>query len=162
MLLFALLLLSLCGAGDPISQFVRALKRNDLMKAQQLLLPIESELWRQHQLRLSLPAGQQLRWQLKREPQSFGRLRTLALVYQNEVESVMRGFLHKEPNVEAFFTSKLVALYHLRLIVTRDKSLSTSQRDLLLTEIGQVGTRDGPHVETLRQKLLSIYERRPH
>lgn len=158
-MLMILLLITMVTCGDPIRQFVRALEREDTVRAQQLLHTMERELTHQHKLRLSLPTGQQLRWQLKREPQSLGRLRTLCLTYQNEVQRIIRGFLHREPNVEAFFTSKLVALYHLRLVVKRDLLLSGAQKELLMTEIAQVGTRDGPHVEALRQRLSPIYER---
>ncbi len=157
MLLFVLFVTVALGATSPMQRFVQAVQRNDEAVARDLRPAIQEALATEHQLRLSLPAGQQLRWQLRKDPEALGRLQQLCQLYVAEAAGVVRGFMQREARVEHFFTNKLVALYHMRALVQESKKLSPQQKDALLQEIAAVGTHDGPHVEALRQRLESVY-----
>lgn len=138
-----------------MQRFAAAVQRNDLATARELRPLLQRLLQEQDRMRLALPAGQQLRWQLRHDPEALGRLQQLCLQYTKEVEDVVQGFLHRQPRVQEFMTSKLVALYHLQERVQKAK-LTDSEKAALRKEIAAVGTQDGPHVEALRKRLQSV------
>ncbi len=152
-----LLLLLCCNASNPMRQFVRAWEHRDMSEARRLCDVMLQELVEQNHLRLSTPAGQQLRWQLNRKTGDLGRVYSLCVTYLSEIQRMISGFMTREQYVEDFFTNKLVALYHLRERVHHSRRLSLKEKESLQQAISQVGTADGPHVEALRKRLLVVY-----
>ena len=160
LLLSLLASVTLAVPGTPMRDFARAMERGDKAAARQLRPAMQTALDTQHQLRLGLPSGQQLRWQLRQQPDALGRLHALCLQYEHEAQRLVRGFMWQEKTLDEHFTSKLTALYHARELIETSETLSTQEKQALQQEITDVGVRDSPRTEALRLKLLPVYNAR--
>lgn len=156
-LLLSLLAATLAGPGRPMRDFARAMERGEKAVARQLRPVMQAALDTQHQLRLGLPSGQQLRWQLRQNPDALGRLHALCLQYEDEAQRLLRGFMWQEKALDEHFTSKLTALYHARDLIASSAVLTPQEKRALQQEITDVGVLESPRTEALRLKLLPVY-----
>lgn len=136
-----------------VRDFVRAMQRGDRTHAQSLRATMNATLSAEHQQRLSLPSGQTLRWQLRQQPDALPRLQQLALQYEAEARSVMRGFLDQHEKITQHATSRLVALYHFLVLLQQSELMATGEKALLHRAIDE-GRKD----DKVRRQLASLYE----